>query len=149
MFDIKLSVLVLSAIALAISFALLFWAINDILYRIAARKAGCSTPSKYFHWDPILGLDLFIKRLSDMKAGDSIATDCNLLKKYGKIGKTVQTNAFGVKQYIISDPVNIQTILATQVDKFGNEPMNRKMCADFLGDGVITVDGHCGKCRDS
>lgn len=77
-----------------------------------------------------------------MKAGDSIATDRSLLKKYGK---TVQTNAWGIKQYVISDPVNIQTILATQVDKFGNEPMNRKMCADFLGDGVITVDGHMWK----
>ncbi|KUJ19695.1 cytochrome P450 alkane hydroxylase-like protein, partial [Mollisia scopiformis] len=122
--------------------AVLYWLINDILYRIAAKKAGCSIPIKYFHWDPFLALDLFYQRLSDMRAGDSVATDRNLLKKYGK---TVQTNAWGIKQYVISDPVNIQTILATQVDKFGNEPMNRKMCGDFLGDGVMTVDGHLWK----
>jgi len=143
MLDIKSpSTTILSALTLGTSLTILFWLINDILYRIAAKKAGCSNPVKYFHWEPFLGLDLFFQRLSDMKAGDSIATDRSLLKKYGK---TVQTNAWGIKQYVISDPVNIQTILATQVDKFGNEPMNRKMCADFLGDGVITVDGHMWK----
>ena len=83
-----------------------------------------------------------MKRINDMKAGDSIATDRILLSNYGK---TVQTNAWGVKQYVISDPLNIQTILAAQVDKFGSAPMNRKMCAPFLGDGVMTTDGHMWK----
>ncbi|KAN0093726.1 cytochrome P450 alkane hydroxylase-like protein [Hyaloscypha variabilis] len=44
-------------------------------------------------------------------------------------------------QYITADSANIQTILATQVDRFGNEPMNHKPCQPFLGDGIITRDG--------
>ncbi|EPE24762.1 Cytochrome P450 [Glarea lozoyensis ATCC 20868] len=132
----------LLAVAFVSSVTLLTWLVTDIKYRVAANRAGCSIPKRYFHWDPFLGLDLFFLRISDMKAGDSIATDTNLIKRYGK---TVQTNSWGTKQYVISDPINIQTILTTQVDNFGSAPMNRKMCADFLGDGVMTVDGHAWK----
>jgi cytochrome P450 len=139
---LSLRTVLVSVPFLATTITVSYWLFNEILYRVAARKAGCSIPVKYTHWDPFLGLDLFLQRLSDMKAGDSIATDRNLLKKYGR---TVRTNAWGIKQYVISDPVNIQTILATQVDKFGSAPMNRKMCADFLGDGVMTTDGHMWK----
>ena len=121
---------------------ILYWSFDELRYRSAARKAGCTIPVRYNHWDPFLGLDLFWKRLKDMNAGDSIATDRILVKKYGK---TVQTNAWGVKQYVISDPLNIQTILASQVDKFGSAPMNRDMCAPLLGDGVMTTDGHMWK----
>jgi hypothetical protein len=105
MLEIKsLSIMLLFVVIFCASLFLLSWLIHDILYRIAAKRAGCSAPIKYLHWEPFLGLDLFLQRLSDMKAGDSIATDRNLLKKYGK---TVQTNAWGVKQYVISDPLNI------------------------------------------
>lgn len=78
------------------------------------------------------------ERFQDMKKGDSEATDRVILKAYGK---TVQTNNLGVNQYIIADTQNIQTILATQVDKFGNEPLNRKPCQPLLGDGIMTRDG--------
>jgi len=85
MLDIKsASTTIFSVFTLGTSLAILFWFINDILYRITAKKAGCSNPVKYFYWEPFLGLDLFFQRLSDMKAGDSIATDRSLLNKYGK-----------------------------------------------------------------
>ncbi|KAF4630632.1 hypothetical protein G7Y89_g7506 [Cudoniella acicularis] len=105
------------------SLYLLFWGANEILYRIAARKAGCSMPVKYWHWDPFLGLDLFMKRINDMKAGDSIATDRILLKNNGK---AVQTNAWGIKQYIW-----FSTYESSHV------------CA--VGDGLFTTDGHAWK----
>jgi hypothetical protein len=73
-----------------------------------------------------------------MNKGDSEATDREILKAYGK---TVQTNNLGMTQYITADSANIQTILATQVDRAGNEPMNHKPCQLFLGDGIITRDG--------
>lgn len=142
MLDISHLTIIFYTLATGTCFTLVYWVANEILYRIAAKDVGCSIPIKYAHWDPVLGLDLFFQRLSDMKAGDSIATDRNLLKKYGK---TVLTNAWGIKQYVVSDPVNIQSILATQVDKFGSAPMNRGMCAEFLGDGVMTTDGHMWK----
>lgn len=109
-----------------------------MLYRLTARNAGCSTPVRYWHKDPFLGFDLFLQRINDMKLGDSVATDRNMLNKYGK---TVLTNAWGVKQWVTSDPLNMQTILANQVDKFGSAPMNLPMCKPFLGQGLFTTDG--------
>jgi cytochrome P450 len=111
---------------------------NSLRYRLQARNAGCSLPSKYRHNDPILGLDLFLKRVESMKVGDTLALDQSLFDTYGK---TVQTNVWGTKQYVTMDAKNIQTICATQVDKFGSAPMNNAPCKPFLGDGIITVDG--------
>jgi cytochrome P450 len=39
----------------------------------------------------------------------------------------------------------MQTVLATEVDKFGNAPLNYKMCKEFLGEGIMTHDGHAWK----
>ncbi|KAM3070968.1 hypothetical protein ACMFMG_009876 [Clarireedia jacksonii] len=77
-----------------------------------------------------------------MTSGDSLATDRTLLDTHGK---TVLTNNWGTKQYVTMDSSNMQTVLALQVDKFGNAPMNHKMCAPLLGDGIMTVDGHAWK----
>jgi cytochrome P450 len=131
----------ISALVLCI-YSILSWGYEQIRYRLAARKAGCSSPVKCWHRDPILGLDLFLQRIKDMTSGDSLATDRNLLDTYGK---TVLTNNWGTKQYVTMDSSNMQTVLALQVDKFGNAPMNHKMCAPLLGDGIMTVDGHAWK----
>ncbi|TGO34693.1 hypothetical protein BHYA_0186g00240 [Botrytis hyacinthi] len=117
-------------------------AVKDIRYRLAARKAGCAMPVKYWHKDPFLGLDLFFWRLKDMNSGDSTATDRIILGKYGK---TVLTNNWGTKQYVTMDPIVIQTVLALEVDKFGVAPMNHPMCSPLLGEGIMTVDGHAWK----
>lgn len=38
------------------------------------------------------------------------------------------------------DPKNIQAVLATHVEKFGSEPLNRAVCNPLIGDGIITTD---------
>jgi cytochrome P450 len=73
-----------------------------------------------------------------MKLGKSLALDSDLFDTYGR---TVQTNAWATKQYVTMDPRNIQTICATEVDKFGSAPMNNAVCQPLLGDGIITTDG--------
>ncbi|KAF7941177.1 hypothetical protein EAE99_000814 [Botrytis elliptica] len=123
-------------------FYFLLWAVKDVRYRLAARKAGCAMPVKYWHKDPFLGVDLFFQRLKDMNSGDSLATDRIILGKYGK---TVLTNNWGTKQYMTMDPIVIQTVLALEVDKFGVAPMNHPMCSPLLGEGIMTVDGHAWK----
>ncbi|KAF7904511.1 hypothetical protein EAF00_001845 [Botryotinia globosa] len=121
---------------------LLLWAVKDVRYRLATRKAGCAMPVKYWHKDPFLGLDLFFRRLKNMNSGDSLATDRLILGKYGK---TVLTNNWGTKQYVTMDPIVIQTVLALEVDKFGVAPMNHPMCTLLLGEGIMSVDGHAWK----
>ncbi|PQE29617.1 cytochrome P450 protein [Rutstroemia sp. NJR-2017a BBW] len=107
-------------------------------YRYAMHKAGCSTPVQYHHRDPVFGLDLFMKRIQAMKDGTWLDIDDYLFSNYGK---TVQTNYFGKKQYATMDSQNIQTVLATQVDKFGSAPMNYEPTKLFLGEGIINTDG--------
>ncbi|PMD38396.1 cytochrome P450 alkane hydroxylase-like protein [Hyaloscypha variabilis F] len=109
---------VLAILASAIFIYFLYYTFKELSYRLASRKAGCSSPIRYWHWDPILGFDLLLRKIKDMNKGDSEATDREILKAYGKT-----------------------TILATQVDRFDNEPMNHKPCQPFLGDGIITRDG--------
>lgn len=130
--------LLLSAPALAASIYLLYSFMAAIKYSLESKTSGCSPPIAYPHLDPLLGLDLFYRRVRDMNAGYSLATDKDILGKYGK---TVLTNSWGKKQYITMDAANMQTVSATQVEKFGNEPMNYAMCAPFLGEGIITTDG--------
>lgn len=43
------------------------------------------------------------------------------------------------------DPLMIQTVAATQADKFGSAPSNRKPAGPLLGDGAFTTDGHIWK----
>lgn len=95
-------------------------------------------PKSYRHRDPILGLDLFLRRVNSIKLGNSLDLDSDLFDTYGR---TVQTNVWATKQYVTMDPLNIQTICATQVEKFGSAPMNNAVCQPLLGDGIITTDG--------
>jgi hypothetical protein len=106
------------------------------------RKAGCSSPVKYKHLDPFYGLDLFIKKIKHMQAGNLPALDEEIFAKYGK---TVHTLFFGANHWMTMAPLIIQPVSATEVDKFRNEPTNRKPCGPLLGDGAFTVVGHYGK----
>ncbi|KAI9646015.1 hypothetical protein NHQ30_005453 [Ciborinia camelliae] len=115
------------------------YVIGDLIrYRYASYKAGCSVPVRYRHRDPVFGLDLFLKRITAMKEGVWLDVDPYLFSNYGK---TVLTNAWGKKQYVTMDPKNIQTIVATEVDKFGAAPMNSAVARPFLGEGVLSTDG--------
>ncbi|KAF5868573.1 putative cytochrome p450 alkane hydroxylase protein [Botrytis fragariae] len=105
-------------------------------------KAGCSSPVKYKHLDPILGFDLLAKKIKYTKAGNLLALDDELFAKYGK---TLHTLLFGRNHWMTMDPLMIQTVAATQADKFGSAPSNRKPDGLLLGDGAFTTDGHIWK----
>ncbi|KAI9646296.1 hypothetical protein NHQ30_005737 [Ciborinia camelliae] len=107
-------------------------------YLYAVHQNGCSLPIRYRHWDPIFGLDLFMKRITAIKEGKWLDVDVHLFSNYGK---TVQTNVWGKRQYVTMDPRNIQTILATEVDNFGSAPMNYTATLPFLGEGILNTDG--------
>jgi cytochrome P450 len=131
---LSVSTLLLSTVVLPSIYIL--W--KKLLIWSATRKAGCSSPVKYRHLDPFYGLDLFIKKIKHTQAGDVLALDDSIFAKYGK---TVHTLFFGVNHWMTMDPLVVQTVAATEADKFGNEPTNRKSCGPLLGDGTLTVDG--------
>ena len=123
-------------LAVFLSSTYLLW--TKILVWSATRTAGCSSPVKYRHLDRFYGLDLFIKKLRHTQAGNLLALDDEIFAKYGK---TVHTLLFGANHWITMDPLVVQVVAATEADKFGNEPTNRKPCGPLLGDGAFTVDG--------
>lgn len=94
--------------------------------------------AKYKHLDPFYELDLFIKKIKHTQAGNLLALDEEIFTKYGK---TVHTLFFGANHWMTMDPLIIQTVAATEVDRFGKEPTNRKPCGPLLGDGAFTVYG--------
>ncbi|TGO31712.1 hypothetical protein BHYA_0426g00030 [Botrytis hyacinthi] len=76
------------------------------------------------------------------KAGKLLALDAELFAKYGK---TFHTLFFGRNHWMTMNPLVIQTVAATQADKFGSAPSNRKPAGPLLGDGAFTTDGHIWK----
>jgi hypothetical protein len=75
---------ILSIFASVFLIHLLSWEIKELSYRLAAWKAGCSMPTRYFHWDPFFGFDLFVKRFKVINRGDPEESDGAIVKAYGK-----------------------------------------------------------------
>lgn len=61
-------------------------------YKTASRSNGCSTPSRYPHKDPTLGLDLFFNIVDSMKKGNTILSD---MRRFDELGKTYQAKSWG------------------------------------------------------
>ncbi|KAF7938626.1 uncharacterized protein EAE98_000964 [Botrytis deweyae] len=127
---------------LSIVLPTIYWLWTKILAWSTRNKAGCSSPVKYKHLDRILGFDLLAKKMKYTKAGKLLALDDELFAKYGK---TLHTLFFGRNHWMTMDPLVIQTVAATQADKFGSAPSNRKPAGPLLGDGAFTTDGHIWK----
>ncbi|CAD6445429.1 3b8f7eed-1997-42f7-9c71-b2036d479420 [Sclerotinia trifoliorum] len=130
--------LFLSSIALSS----IYWLWMRALAWSARNKAGCSSAVKYKHLDPFFGFDLLSKKIQYTKAGNLLALDDELFAKYGK---TLHTLFFGRNHWMTMDPLLIQTVAATEADKFGSAPSNRKPAGPLLGDGAFTTDGHMWK----
>ena len=45
---------------------ILSYVIKELLYHLAALRVDCSVSVRCWHWDPVLGLDIFLKRVQDM-----------------------------------------------------------------------------------
>lgn len=135
---ISISTFLLSSIILWLVY--LLW--MKTLASSITKKAGCSPPVKYKHFDPFYGLDLLFKKIQHTKAGNLLALDEALFTEYGK---TEHTLFFGANHWLTMDPLVIQTVAATSAEKFGNAPTNRKPCGSLLGDGAFTTDGEIWK----
>ncbi|EDO03291.1 hypothetical protein SS1G_05772 [Sclerotinia sclerotiorum 1980 UF-70] len=133
LFTLFLSSIVLSSI---------YWFWTKALAWSSRKKAGCSSPVKYKHLDPFFGFDLLSKKIQYTKAGNLLALDDELFAKYGK---TLHTIFFGRNHWMTMDHLVIQTVAATEADKFGSAPSNRKPAWPLLGDGAFTTDGHIWK----
>ncbi len=112
--------------------------IKQYSYKIALRSNGCSTPSKYPHKDPILGLDLFINIVDSIKQGNTIVPD---MRRFHEHGKTYQAKSWGSTILFTMDSENMQTMFTSAFDNFGVASLRYGPSVPLLGRGIFTTDG--------
>ena len=113
-------------------------ATNYYSYRVASRKNGCSTLSKYPHKDPVLGLDLFFNIFQSIKQGNTIVPD---MRRFNDYGKTYQARSWGSNIIFTMDSENMQTMFTSAFDNFGVVSLRYGPSVPLLGHGIFTTDG--------
>lgn len=134
-----------STIAL-ISFALLFLSVAYLSRRPSAagillldRRQSTSSPLKYPHKDPFLGLDLYWLMRNAIGNSKLLEIRKELFEQYGN---TLEFNSWGAKVLATREPRNIQTVLSTSFDNFGVEPVREDHTGgSFMAKGIFTADG--------
>ena len=112
--------------------------VKYVSYKIASRREGCSTPTKYPHKEPFLGLDLFYNIVQSIKQGNTIGPDMERFEKYGK---TYQAKSWGSTMLYTMDSGNMQTILTSAFNNFGVASLRYGPSVPLLGSGIFTTDG--------
>ena len=107
-------------------------------YKIALRKNGCSTLSKYPHKDPVLGLDLFFDVFQNIKQGNTIIPE---MRRFNDYGKTYQAKSWGSIIIFTMDSENMQTMFTSAFDNFGVSSLRYGPSVPLLGHGIFTTDG--------
>lgn len=133
-----LSILVTWVAGLLMSWYLLRMAGIRLAYRRAMLENGCSTPKKYPHKEPFLGLDMFLVFAKAMQSGQLLPKVESLFTEYGK---TFVSNAWGRTVLNTMDSQVIQSILTVESKKFGVAPDRTEALAPLMKDGIFTADG--------
>ena len=108
----------------------------------AALQHGCQPPNRYPNLDPFLGFDLARLLRKENKLGRQQRVFPNLHREYGD---TFSFKALSSRRISTCNPKNIQTILATNSDDWGVEPIRGNFAEPFLGKGVFMHDGQTWK----
>jgi cytochrome P450 len=132
----------LSAIAVVLTFPILFVILSRvrhlIAYRTAARRRGCSAPPRLPSKDPMFSIDNVLADLRQRKEKRKIKT---LYATFQKLGKTFESYPFGRRVIATVDPRNVQFVLATGFEKFGVGPARAMATVPMMGRGIIVTDG--------
>ncbi|KAE8441932.1 hypothetical protein EG329_004140 [Mollisiaceae sp. DMI_Dod_QoI] len=107
------------------------------LFKSATSK-GCKPPPRHHQRDPFFGLDFF---LQSMKASMEHRRMEFMRSLFNKYGQTWQATNFGKEMIFTIDPENIQSVMATDFDSWGLEPLRLPALDPYMGPGVFTTDG--------
>ena len=99
---------------------------------------GCRPATKYPHWDPVLGLDLFFMTGKLFEENRYLP---NLVERYAKLGRTFETNLLGSPSINTIEPRNLQTVYVAKSKDWGVQPVRLPAQEPFCGRGFITTDG--------
>ncbi|KAJ4365797.1 hypothetical protein N0V83_008418 [Neocucurbitaria cava] len=101
------------------------------------RHPNTASPPRIPSIDPIFGLDTIISDLKSRKEKKKVETT---YAQFALYGKTFASYPFGRRTITTCDPRNVQFILSTEAEKFGNAPV-REATVSMLGRGIINSDG--------
>ena len=125
-------------VGILIAFYLIRFVNQKLFYHRLRLQHNCSPPPKYQHWDPFLGIDLFIKIALGMAHGNALPEIESWFTIYGK---TFQSNSFGSTVIHTADSRVIQSVLALEADKFTVESTRKDMLGPLMKGGIFVSDG--------
>lgn len=100
-----------------------------------------STPRKYPHLDPFLGLDLAFRTWCDFQKGELSE---GLRRRHALYGQTFVAINFGADCIYTVEPENIRSITTTQFPNFGKSAWVSE-AAKHVGSGVLLNEGEAWK----
>lgn len=107
------------------------------LYLSSRRHPNTASPPRIPSIDPIFGLDTILSDLQSRKEKNKVKTT---YAQFALYSKTFAAYPFGRRTITTCDPRNVQFILSTEAEKFGNAPV-REATVSMLGRGIINSDG--------
>jgi hypothetical protein len=103
-----------------------------------ARSHGCQPAQRYKHWDPIFGLDDFLKSGKAFTKNERLI---QLQRRHDTYGSTYETLSFGSSCITSVDPDNVKAVWSKNAADWGIQPIRLPVMHPFCGSGFITTDG--------
>lgn len=104
--------------------------------------AGCQEPKSYPHKDPILGLDLFLKVMEQMKAGTRRQAQQDRVRL---LGSTFKSKSLGRWSVSTIDPLNAKEMFVRNAHQWGVADDRWQAMEPFVGTGFMNADGDSWK----
>lgn len=113
--------------------------ITHVRYMLRKRQKGCTDPPSYVHRDPVLGADLFLRKMRALQSGTYLEAGSRLYESFSS--KTFMSRSFGSTTYHTVDPEVVKGYQSTFFKDFGYEPLRFALAKNLWGNGIAVADG--------
>ena len=124
---------ILSGVITALFFA---HALSWLVQTPRKRRHGSKKPLRYFHLDPLLGLDLKFHEIRSILADKELPTTADL---FHEIGNTFEVNDIGRTIIRTIDADNVQSITISSSGDWSLDPLELRIKEPFCGRRYITT----------
>ena len=128
----------LKLVYIVLFLSVVYFVSKKIEFEYRSRSKGCKPAASISR--KMLGLDFAFNMLQAMKEHRSNGFMGNIFDQNGK--KTIRIDVPWQPSILTAEPENIKSILATNFDSFGLEPIRHDNLEEMFGDGIFTLDGH-------
>ena len=121
------------------AFLLLAKLTAHVRHTLRKRQNGCTDPPSYPHYDPVWGIDLFVKRMRALSSGTYLESSAAMHALF--TSKTFTTKSFGSNTYHTIDPEVVKNYQSIYFSNFGIEPLRYHLAENLWGNGIVVADG--------